>query len=111
MLDIGFPAPGIDDPEEAVVGFFIDDDIIDDATLIVEEKTVKSAADRGFGQVIGESVIGEFVSLRARDAKTAHMADVEKSGAGAGGFVLEKDPLIVRDRHPPTVEIHKFGAV
>src|SRR5207244_925100 len=78
MLHVGLTSPRVDDPEEAVVGFFIDDDVIDDPALVIEEKTVKSAADGGFGQVVSESVIGKFVGLRARDAKTAHVADVEK---------------------------------
>ena len=69
MLHIRFTPPRVDDPKKPVIGLFIDNHIINNATLIVEEKTIEGAADRAVGQVVGESVVGELIGLGAVDSK------------------------------------------
>jgi len=58
MLHIRFTASGIDNPKEAVIGFFIDNHIVNNAPLVIEQKPVKSVANGDFGKVIGKSVLG-----------------------------------------------------
>src|SRR5581483_11842589 len=108
---IRFPSPRVDDPKKAVIGFLIDNDVIDDSTLIVEEKTVKGASDLHFGKVIGEGILGKFISLGTVDPKTAHVGNIEKPGAVTGGLMLEEDALGVGNGHVPAVEIHQLRPV
>lgn len=76
LEDIG----GIDDEEEVIGVALIDDEVIDDAAILVAHQGVEGFAVVDTADIIGEEDIEEGGGLRAFDSDFAHVADVEKPG-------------------------------
>ena len=91
-----------------VVGYFVDQDIVHEAAVIVEQAGVVRLADLQLPDAVGGDEIGELRRLRPADLDLAHVADIEEPGGGADGVVLVDDSGVL-DGHVPASEIDHFG--
>src|SRR5581483_10592952 len=79
----------------------IDDEVVDDATLLVQHAAIERFARRfQLADIVGEKSLQEGSDARALEVDDAHMRDVEHTGAAADGMVL-RDLRAVLQWHVP----------
>jgi Uma2 family endonuclease len=88
----------------------IDDEVVQDAALVVQEEAVTALA-RGQGvQVLGHYAVQGVLGASALEQELAHVADVEDAGPGAGLGMLGHDALVLHG-HVETGEGGHLGLV
>ncbi len=83
----------------------VDDQVVDDATLLVQHAGIKRlAAHRQLGHIVGQQVAQEFPGPLARKIHDGHVRHVEDAGMLSHGVVLFLLRAVVQ-RHVPATEI------
>src|SRR5579885_1030339 len=109
VLEILFLIAGVDAEEEVIVRDLVDEDVVDEAAVLVEKAGVVGLAGFELVDCVGGEEIGEARGVRAADLDFAHVADVEYANAGADGVVLLDDAGVLHG-HIPAAEIDHSGA-
>jgi hypothetical protein len=109
VLEILVLVGGVDAEEVVVVGNLVDQDVVDEAAVVVEQAGVVGLSGFQFGDRVGRHVIREPAGFGAADLDFAHMADVEDAGRGTHCVVLFDDAGVL-DGHVPASEIDHLGA-
>ena len=86
----------------------VDDEVVDDAALLVEQQVVLRLAEAELRQVIGDEVLEELERVTC-DPEPAHVGHVEQPGHVANGEVFVADRCVLL-RHLPAAEIDHAAA-
>ena len=97
----------IDHQQVARVGDAIDDQVVDHAAVVVEQKGVLALAHGEPVEVVRQQPVQPCRRARAFGKKLAHVRDVEHPEIAAHRVVLGDDPAVLH-RHRPPAEIHHF---
>ena len=108
-LEVRFAVRRIHDEEVAAALDPVDDQIVDDAALLVREQRVLRTTDLDLLDVVREERLEQLPCRRALDLELAHVRDVEDAAVLADCPVLG-DHSLVLDRHLPAREGHHSGA-
>src|SRR5579883_40610 len=109
VLEVLVLIAGVDAEEEVIAGDLVDEDVVDEAAVLVEEAGVVGLSGFELVDRVGGEEIGEARGFRAADLDFAHVADVEYANAGADGVVLLDDAGVLHG-HIPAAEIDHSGA-
>ena len=102
-------ASGVDDEEKALLAGPVGNEVVDDATVFIQEQGVLPLADGERGEVVGEESIEPVQSPGSLDLELAHVGNVEDPHRVSHGLMLGDDALVL-DRHFPAGERHDAGA-
>ena len=91
-----------------IVSHFVDQDVVDEAAVLVEQAGVVRLSDLQLGHGVGGGKVDEFGRFRSADLDLAHMADIEEADGFADGVVLV-DQARVLNGHVPAAEVDHFG--
>ena len=78
----------------------VNNQVIDDATALIEEKRVLATADFQFVDIVGQHLIQPGAHARPRRNQLAHMGNIEDAGVLPDGLMLVHDAGVL-DRHDP----------
>src|SRR3989338_4013926 len=102
-------APGAIDNDEAVLTVeAIDDDVIQNAALLVQEHGVAGPPRADIAHVAHRELIQGLQGSRPADPHLSHVGDIEHPGAGSHGLMLFEDAGVV-ERHLPAMEVRHLG--
>ena len=99
----------VDDEQPDLVGQLVDDQIVDDATLGIEQKRVLSLTLVKAVNITRESLAKQPLSAGAGDLELPHVRDVKEPGSRSYRAVLFVDTHVV-DRHLPACKINHARA-
>ena len=102
LVDVG----SVDDEEEAIVGFLIDQEVIDGATILVKHHAIEDLADGSTGNVVGENMLHKAFGLGTSNQHFAHMAHVKYATSRAYSDVLVGNIAILQWHHEATERNH-----
>jgi hypothetical protein len=87
----------------------IDDQIIDDAAALVQQKRVLPGADIEFVDVVGQHRVEPCARVASFDDQLAHVRNVENADVVSHSLMLLDDARVL-DRHEPSRERNNFRA-
>ena len=99
----------IDDEQVARFGDAIDDQIVDHATVLIEQKRVLALPDAQPIDVVRQQPVQPRRGLRAFGEKLAHVRNVEDPQIAAHRVVFVDDPRVLHG-HRPAAEIDHLRA-
>ena len=106
---VGVRVRCVDDQEVAAALEAVDDQVVDDAALLVREQRVLGLTDLEPVDVVREHGLEQIACVGAFDLDLAHVRDVEDTAVSAHGAVLGDDALVLHG-HLPAGEGHHPGA-
>ena len=110
VVPVLVPVGRVDHEEVLAVDVAVEVGVVDcPAGLGGHHRVLRLERIEGF-RVVGEHVLQEGRRAGTAQYEPAHVRDVEKAGAAAGGEVLGDDAARVLDRHVPAAEVHHPGA-
>src|SRR5256714_9514239 len=104
--EVAILVAGIHHQEITTVRYGVDEDIIDDATLLVAEQRVLNPAGVEAAEVAADDALGEIL---VPDAKFSHVGKVEQPDGLPYRTVLLTDAAVLKG-HDPTTEVGHLGA-
>ena len=107
--DHGIPIRCVRDDEVLVIGDAVDDEVVDDAAVLVEDERVLRLADGERRQPAGERLVEEGAGGLADDGDLGHVRDVEEARGRAHRVVLGEVGGVA-DRHLPAGEVGEARA-
>src|SRR2546430_12988158 len=102
-LEVLLAIRSIDDDEEPLATP-VNDEVVDDPTLLVAQEVVLGLAVDERRDVVGDQVLEERRRRLPRDAEAAHVRDVEQAGGAADREMLVSDVADMLG-HLPAAEI------
>ena len=105
-LEVAILVAGIDHQQIAAVGHRVDQDIIDDAALLVAEEGVLDPSGLEPAQVASEDALGQ---APIGDAQLTHVREIEEPDGLAHGAMLLADGAVL-ERHHPATEVRHLSA-
>ena len=92
----------VDTDEKVSVRDFVDQDIVDEPTVVIKQARVVSLPNLQFGCVIRRNVIDKFLGFRATHFNLAHVADVEQPYSSTDRVMLLENSCVLHRHVPPT---------
>ena len=102
------PVGGVANDEDALIREPVDDEVVENAAVLIAGHAVAGVAGWDGGDVSGDNGVGEGLSVGTIEEEPAHVGDVEHSGVGANGMVFP-DGGAVTGRHVPAAELDHLG--
>ncbi len=103
------PCGGVEHHAEPVLSPIVDNEIVDDAALLIEHAGVhRLAGSRCRSYIVGKQKTHELPYLRSIQIHNHHVRDIEHSRRAPHLMVLFDLGAVVK-RHLPTTEIHHFA--
>ncbi len=109
VLEIFFLIGGIHAQEVMLLGDFVHQDVIHEATVRIEQARVLRLAGFELAGVIAGDEVSEGAGFGTANFDFAHVADIEQTHGGTNGPVFLHNTGILNG-HFPAAEIDQFGA-
>ena len=104
VRQVGRDVAGVDHQQPDLVGQLVDDQIVDYATLLVEQERILRLPFLEAVDIAGERLAQQILGSGAGYLELTHMRDIKDAGAGADGAMLLIDADVV-DRHLPAAKL------
>src|ERR1700694_2328676 len=105
-LEVAILVGGLEHQQIAAVGHRVDEDIIDDAALLVTKQGVLDPPVLEPGHVTSHDALGQ---ARIGDAQLTHVREIEEADGFSHGTMLFADGAVL-ERHHPATEVRQLGA-
>ena len=100
----------VHDQPVVIVGAAVDDEVVDDAALVIAEHGILDVAILHIGDVGGDDLLDVGDSVGALQAKLTHVGNIEQAGLFTHGHVLGNDAGGVLDGHQEAAEFDDLAA-
>ena len=100
----------VHDPPVVIGRAAVDDEVVDDAALVIAEHGVLDVAVIHAGDVGGDDLLDVGDSVGALQAKLTHVGNIEQAGLFTHGHVLGDDAGGVLDGHQEAAEFDDLAA-
>src|SRR6266404_6750540 len=107
--EIFFRASGVHDEQKVLVADPINNQVINNASALIEEKTVLTRTHIEFVDVVCEHRVEPIARARSTDDKLSHVRNIEDANAVSDGLVFSNDAGVL-NWHEPTGEWNHFCA-
>jgi hypothetical protein len=103
-LKIEIPTGTVNHQKISSLSRAVDDQIIDDSSLLIEHEGVLATGDSKFANAVGKKILQPSQSAGTGNRDLSHVGNIEHAGGRSHGFMLIHDSRIL-DRHEPTPEL------